>query len=146
MKSIREAAMSKEDPEEIKTQKLPYDSDRYDGIYGGYGYADENYGGYGRSKDYLPKNTTDWKEYEKEEKNKIVITMKIDIKDIGRNADSMDETYDPIAAETKATEIAHERLELLLNKNYELKHSVAFSITECYDEYDVEVTLIPLNK
>jgi hypothetical protein len=134
MKGIREAAMSQEEEETPSTAwpkaKNPslfdkgFDYDRYDGSWNN----PEAYS----SRTYKPKENTD---------DDIKITLTIPYSKIGSFADVDSPNWNDVKAETKAIEIAYDRIEALLGKGYESKFSVNFDASDDYDAYEVEVTL-----
>ena len=137
MKGIREAAMSTESEEKPSTvwpkAKTPslfdkdFDSDRYDGSY----YNPGAYSG---------------KTYSKpQDENIITITLTVAYSKLGVRLDGDGNLVDEIAAEAKAIEIAYDRIEALLGKNYESKFTVSFDASDdYYSSFEVEVTLKPL--
>lgn len=135
MKGIREAAMSTESETPSTTwpkAKTPslfdknFDSDRYDGSYYGSSYS---------GKTYTPPV-----------EGLITISLSIPTSKIGNVADDTHPAYDWNKAQIKAEEIAYDRVEELLGKNYESKYSLGFDVTDSYDEYEVTITLSPIKK
>ncbi len=122
MRSIREAAMSKE-PEKTSL----FDSELYN---------DERY----------PYTNYSHKNYNKTIKGEITLLMIISSEEIGEIADYTNPAYDWAAAERKATEIAYDCLKALLNKDYESEYSASFQIVPEYDEFEATVTLTPITK
>ena len=84
--------------------------------------------------------------YTKEDYEKITILITIESKSMGKIGDWHDHNYDEKKAETKAIEIAYDRVEELLGKNYESKFVVAFSAYEGTNEFEITVTLTPIKK
>lgn len=137
MKGIREAAMSQEE-EAPATSTWPkskspslfdknFDSDRYDGSWNDPAYTSHSY-----------------KTYKKPDEDEITITLKVPYSKLGAFADINSPLWNDIKAEEKATEIAYDRIEKLLGKNYESKYSVSFNASDMYEEYEVEATLTPV--
>lgn len=122
MRGIREAAMSKE----------PEKSSLFDSEYNDEQYPYTNY----RHRNYSPTTT----------KGEVTISIIIDSEEIGEIADYTNPSYDWAAAETKATEIAYDRIEALLGKGYTSKYSASFQISPNYDEFEAVITLTPISK
>ena len=134
MKSIREAAMSKEEPKE---QKL------FPSSYTGGMRSKTNYNDYDNDwgiDEMFPKTN-----YNPPNPDAIFITFKLQYTEIGPESDPDNDLWDENIAETKAIEIAYDKVEEMLGKGFESKYSVCFKATDNFDSYDLEVELTPNN-
>lgn len=140
MKGIREAAMSKEEDTPESTWPKPktpsifskdFDRDRYDRSYD-----------YDKHGDYNNKYQSSYKTNNTEDD--ITITLTIPYSKLGVKLNADGEIINELAGETKATEIAYDRIEQLIGKNYESKYILNFDVSDnYYDSFEVEVTLTP---
>jgi len=138
MKSIRETAMSKEEPK-IPTYSSSYPSyPRKSSIdkYNHYGYND-----WGDDIDEMfPRSN-----YTPPNPEILMITFKLQYAEIGPESNPENIEWNENIAETKAIEKAYDKIEELIGKKFESKYSVCFKATDNYDEYDIEVELTPNN-
>jgi len=135
MKSIREAAMSKEEPKKTFASSYPADNGMR---------ATPNYNGYGEDDwgidEMFPKSN-----YTPPNPKAIFITFKLQYTEIGPESDPDNDLWNENIAETKAIEIAYDKVEELLGKGFESKYSVCFKASDNFDDYELEVELTPIN-
>jgi len=129
MKSIRETVMSKkEEPiEEYLGEYSPRKNKLLGDDYDKYDYPE-----------FAPSST-----YNDPVKGQITITFNIENEEIGKIADDSSASYDWDKASSKATEIAHNRIEELLDKNYKSKYQVDTETCMIYNKFEITVTLKP---
>ena len=129
MQGIREAAMSQEKPE-YETKSYPRQTSLYE---------DE----YNPTKKELDRycNDEEIDYYDKEKKNKTIITMYIGREELEDTLERyyVDYNWDPV--EAKAIEIGYKRIKKLLNKDFDLNYQVFFSSMEGLDEVELTITL-----
>lgn len=85
--------------------------------------------------------------YEKQIDGQITLSLTIknaDLSDVKTNFDN--NAYDWGSINTQATEIAYDRIKELLNKEYESQYKTSFQVEQGFDEIEVTVTLIPIDK
>ena len=140
MKGIREMALGSDTEEKQSTlfpktyNRKPYSYD--DDLEYSYGksyssrISDNSYRSY---KDTSPRTDT------------YTITLQISLLQLGNIADDSLDEYDYDKASVKAEQIAYDRLEALLGKNYESKYSISFETTEGWTTWEIAVTLTPNN-
>jgi hypothetical protein len=141
MLGIREAAMSGSAEEEPWPSSKPYKKSQ-DSLLGD-SYYDTKYPEYNHG--YGEKAYSDpfdlESAYASKKKGDITITFTIPVEDLGPVGDENSDKYDWNSAQAKATEIAYDRTEELLGRNYESKYSVEFEVELGYFDVTAEVTL-----
>lgn len=139
MSGMRDLAMGKEpEPEPKYPTYKPYKP--HDTSFGSRGY-DHGYNSGSLFED--PITVSDYRKSKlpKDTKNTYKIVFTIDAKELGGVADDTNDLYDYKLASTAATEIAYDRIEELLGKNYESKYTIAFEVDDYVDEFEVTATL-----
>lgn len=144
MKGVREAALSKDEPEK-EFDHNSFDSDRYDGSYydKDFGYG-SRYGSYrGQGSLFKSSRKTKIKEEEQVE-GQLKISLTINSSLVGDLTDEDSLNSDMNAASDKAEILAREALIKLAGEDFESRYSTKVEVEESWDEFEVIITLNPL--
>jgi len=142
MINIREAAMSKPSP---KKENILFDEEYGCGRYNEttYNKKDRYDGNYDPSKKGRKEYYKDQQDY-KERYENFTISMIINNDEVGPTADVCSGMYNEVKAEGIALEIAYDRIEELLRKEYTSIYNISFQAYSRLNEFKVEVTLSPI--
>ena len=141
MKGVREAALTKDEPEIAKEPKHHhFDSDRYDGSYYDQEYG---YGGYRKQGSLFAGNRKT--QYEETMHGQLKITVSISNSQIGDVADEYSEGYSYEKTIAKAENLAKDEMTKLAGAEWQKRYF--YSMEDCNASWggvEVEIKLTPL--
>lgn len=141
MKGIREAALTKDEPEIKKEKHLPFDSDRYDGSYYDQDYG---YGGYRKQESLF--NGSHKTKFKEKVDGQLKINLSIPNSQLKDAADEYHPSYTYQGLIDKAEILAIDEITKLAGQDWQKRYF--HSIEDCtvsWDGVEVEILLNPLN-